>query len=321
MPSRNGRRPQDARRLAGRWTYVPPRSLGRTVALDAWTAALRQRGGGLFDADSSLLDGDRIPTVEQSQILLRHGLGETFWNTLTITGKIEAKGRLLAEVQFPDLQPYIVDDISEMAIGHLNRGLLWAHGIDEGGQPELGIGGHDEMWFVARDLVFGVDAFPDVEPPENIARPEAGQQFMPEVSMAVEGLLSLVMNLLMIEFRAEIGFAATQAILRTPDLFADRRADAELAAEIVERIRTDETIHVTSLQLYLGELQTVRFRTETGGEISGAEPINRFWNGLVRWATTDQPRQLAAQQRELIESRINQAVNASQVLAEFAAAA
>ena len=202
-------------------TYVPPRSLGRTVALESWAAALRQRGGDLFDANSSLLSGDRIPTVEQSQILLRHGLGETFWNTLTITGKIEAKGRLLAEVQFPDLQPFIVDNISEMAIGHLNKGLLWAHGIDEGGQPELGIGGHDEMWFVARDLVFGIDAFPDVDPPENIARPEAGQRFMPEVSMAVEGLLSLVMNLLMIEFRAEIGFAATQAVLRTPDLFAD----------------------------------------------------------------------------------------------------
>ena len=302
-------------------TYVPPRSLGRTVALEVWAAALLRRGGDLFDANSSLLSGDRIPTVEQSQILLRHGLGETFWNTLTITGKIEAKGRLLAEVQFPDLQPFIVDDISEMAIGHLNKGLLWAHGIDEGGQPDIGIGGHDEMWFVARDLVFGVNAFPDVEPPENIARPEAGHRFMPEVSMAVEGLLSLVMNLLMIEFRAEIGFAATQAVLRTPDLFADRRADAELAAEIVERIRTDETIHVSSLQLYLGELQMVRFRTEARGEISGAELIDRFWKGLVRWATVDQPKQMAAQQRELIESRINQAVNAPQVLAEFAAAA
>ncbi len=307
--------------MAADGTYVPPRSLGRTVALNAWTDALRSRGGDLFDADSSLLNGDRIPTVEQSRILLRHGLGETFWNTLTITGKIEAKGRLLAEMKFPELQPFIVDDISEMAIGHLNRGLLWAHGIDEGGQPELGIGGHDEMWFVARDLVFGIGAFPDVDPPESIARPEAGQRFMPEVSMAVEGLLSLLMNLLMIEFRAEIGFAMTQSILRTPDLFASRRAEAELAAEIVERIRTDETIHVTSLQLYLGELQTIRFRTESGGEVSGAELIDRFWAGLVQWATVDQPRQVAAQQRALIEERINKAGNPTQILAEFSAAA
>ena len=301
-------------------TYQPPRSLGRVAALHAWTDALRARGE-VFDAHASLLDGERTPTVLQSQVLLRHGLGETFWNSLTITGKIEARGRLLADVAFPDLQPSIVEDISEMAIGHLNCGLLYAHGIDEGGQPDLGIGGHDEMWFAARDLVFGPDAYPDVEPPDNISRPEAGRRFMPEVPPAVEGLLSLLMNLLIIEFRAEIGFASTQAILRTPDLFADRRAEAELAAEIVGRIRTDEEIHVSSLQLYLGELGTVRFRTEAGGEIAGADLVNRFWGGLVTWATTEQPRQLSQAQRVLIEERIRRATDADRILAAFDAAA
>jgi hypothetical protein len=302
-------------------TYQPPRSLGRTIALDSWTKALREKGGELFDANSSLLDGDRIPSVEQSRVLLRHGLGETFWNNLTIIGKIEAKGRLLADIEFPDLQPFIVDDISHMAIGHLNKGLLFAHGIDEGGQPDIGIGGHDAMWFVARDLVFGAGAFPDVEPADSIARPEAGSRFMPEISPAVEGLLSLVMNLLIIEFRAEIGFISTQEVVRTPDLFADRRADAELAAVIVERIRTDETIHISSLQLYLGELRTVRFKTLDGGEISGAELIDRFWGGLVHWATVDQPRQFAAIQSALIEDRIALAPNADHILSEFRAAA
>lgn len=301
--------------------YQPPRSLGRVAALDAWTNALGARGGAIFDAHSSLLDGARTPTVAQSLVLLRHGLGETFWNSLTITGKIEARGRLLAEIDFPDLQPYIVDDICEMAIGHLNRGLLYAHGIDEGGQPDIGIGGHDEMWFAARDLAFGPGAYPDVEPPENISRPEAGRRFMPEVSPAVEGLLSLLMNLLIIEFRAEIGFAATQAVLRTPDLFADRRAEAELAAEIVGRIRTDEEIHVSSLQLYLGELCTVRFRTMADGEIAGSELINRFWGGLVTWATTEQPRQLSQAQQALIEERIQRAEDAERILVEFSAAA
>lgn len=60
---------------------------------------------------ASLLGGVRLPNVEQSKVLLRNGLGETFWNTLTITGKIEAKGRLLAEMQFPDMQQFIVEDI------------------------------------------------------------------------------------------------------------------------------------------------------------------------------------------------------------------
>jgi hypothetical protein len=302
-------------------SYQPPRSLGRTAALTAWTGALRDAGGDLYDANSSLLKGERLPTVRQSQVLLRHGLGETFWNSLTITGKIEARGRLLAEAAFPDLQNYIVDDISSKAIGHLNRGLLYAHGIDEGGQPELGIGGHDEMWFVARDLVFGAHAFADVDPAESISRPEAGTRFMPEVDAAVEGILSLLMNLLMIEFRAEIGFAATQAVLRTPDLFADRREAAELAALIVERIRTDETIHVWSLRLYLGELCQVRFTSVDGGEVPGRTLITRFWDGLVRWATEDQPRQFAAMQRSVIEARLLAHDGGAEVLAEFNAAA
>ena len=208
-----------------------------------------------------------------------------------------------------------------MAIGHLNKGLLYAHGIDEGGEPAQGIGGHDEMWFVARDLAFGAGAHPDVEPPENIARPEAGARLMPEVSAAVEGVLSLLMNLLVIEFRAEIGFASTQEILRTDDLFADRRAKAEEAAEIVGRIRRDEEIHVRSLRLYLGELEAVTFRTADGGTIAGRELIGRFWDGLVRWATVEQPPMAAAVQRDVLTARIARHPDADRVLAEFTAAA
>ena len=75
------------------------------------------------------------------------------------------------------------------------------------------------MWFVARDLAFGPDAHPDVEPPESISRPEAGQRHMPEIEMPFELALSFLMNLLLIEFRAEIGFAAAQATFRAPTLF------------------------------------------------------------------------------------------------------
>ena len=301
--------------------YQPPRALVREPALDAWAAALRLRGGELFAADSSLLAGERVPTVEQSKTLIRNGLGEPFWNMLTITGKIEAKGRVLADAVFPDLQPAIVEDISTMAIGHLNGGLLYAHGIDEGGEPAQGIGGHDEMWFAARDLAFGRNAHLAIDPPENIARPEAGARLMPEVSPAVEGVLSLLMNLLVIEFRAEIGFASTQEILRTDDLFADRRAEAEEAAEIVGRIRSDEEIHVRSLRLYLGELEAVTFRMADGGTIEGRELIGRFWDGLVHWATVEQPPMVAAVQRDLLAARIARHPDADRVLAEFTAAA
>ena len=76
--------------------YQPPRALVREQALDAWTDALLARGGAPFPADSSLLTGVRMPTPEQQRVLLRNGLGRSFWNALTITGKIEARGRTLA---------------------------------------------------------------------------------------------------------------------------------------------------------------------------------------------------------------------------------
>ncbi len=297
--------------------YVPPRSAGRNLALQAWTAALRHRGGELFAADASLLTGPRMPNVAQQRLLLREGIGAPFWNSLTITGKIEGRGRILAEMSFPDLQDIVVEDVSRMAIGHLNKGLLSAHGIDEGGEPERGIGGHDVMWFVARDLAFGADAFPDVEPPESIARPEAGKRWMPEIPQEYEGLLSFLMNLLIIEFRAEIGFANTQEILRTPDLFPGRRAEAEAAAEIVERIRADEEIHVRSLRLYLGEIRDLSIRTTSGGTVSGAELIDPFWQGLVHWATLEQPRLAAQAEYQALKARILQHPQGARILEEF----
>ena len=297
--------------------YVSPRSLGRAEALDAWEAALIDRGGALFDADASLLTGPRLPNLAQYQLLLRNGITQPFWNMLTITGKIEGRGRLLAQMQFPDLQALIVEDISTLALGHLNKGLLEIHGIDEGGEPEKGIGGHDVMWFVARDMVLGKQAHPDIEPPETIARPEAGKRLLPEIAPEFEGMLSFLMNLLMIEFRAEIGFSNTQDLLRTPELFVDRREAAEEAAMLVGRIRQDEEIHVRSLQLYLGELRELRLRTESGGTVAARDFVDEFWRGLVLWATVEQPAMAALAQRQTIEPIILAAPAGVEVLAEF----
>jgi hypothetical protein len=302
-------------------TYEPPRTRHRVPALDAWEASLRDRGGAPFDASSELLAGVRVPTTDQQRVLLRNGLGEVFWNGLTITGKIEARGRFLGQLPVPDLQAAIVEDISEMAIGHLDKGLLTTHGLDEGGQPELGIGGHDAMWFALRDLAFGAGAYPDVEPESSIGRDDAGKRLMPEVDEAIEGLFAFLANLLIIEFRAELGFAETQEILRTPDLFGDRRAEAEQAAEMVERIRTDELIHVRSLNLYLGELRSVTLRTVDGGTVPGAELIDRFWAGLVRWATVEQPSLVAERQRNNLAAVIERHPDAARVRAEFERAA
>jgi hypothetical protein len=301
-------------------SYHPPRALGRVRALDAWEAALRQRGGQPFPAAASLLGGARMPNTEQHVVLLRNGVTDVFWNMLTIVGKIEARGAFIALVPVPDLQAEIVDDISQMAIGHLGNGLLEAHGIDEGGIPDQGIGGHDQMWFAARDLAFGPDAHDDVEPQPGLAR-EDDKRYLPEVSVEVEQFLSFVANVLIIEFRAEIGFLETQTVLRTPGLFGEHGDDALLAADIVGRIRTDEEIHVRSLNQYLGEFSSVTFRTLDGGTIAGAELIDRFWGGMVEWATVTKPARDAETARSNMYDRIERHVDASSVRGEFDAAA
>jgi hypothetical protein len=284
--------------------YVPPRTLVRAPAVEAWTRALRARGGDLFQADASLLAGVRTPTEAQQKLLIQEGLGQTFWNTLTITGLIEGRGRILATMPFPELQEGIVEDVSQMGIGHLNRGLLTAHGIDEGGEPDRGIGGHDVMWFAVRDLAFGETGFPPPQVPERISRPDDPVGEFRDLPREVEQAVSMLLNLLLIEFRAELVFRFTETLLRDPELFRDRRREAEEAAELVNRIRRDEEIHVRSLRLYLGELRHVHFRTLDGGQVPGHAVIDPFWERIAHWATVEQPKLVAEQQRRILSERI-----------------
>lgn len=301
--------------------YLPPRLLHRGPAVEAWTERLRARGGDLLPADASLLAGIRFPSEAQQKLLIQEGLGQTFWNILTVTGHIEARGRILADMTFPELQLWLHEDVSEMAVGHLNRGLLKAHGIDEGGEPERGIGGHDVMWFALRDLAFGDVDYPEPEVPENIARPDAEAAPFPELPGAIVRTVYFLANLLLIEFRAERGFAFSQRMLRDPELFPERRAQAERAAEILDRIRLDEELHVESLRLYLGELSTLDFRTQDGGRLAGRRVVDELWNGIVHWATLEQPRLVAERTRELLHARIAAHPEAARVRAAFDALA
>lgn len=251
------------------------------------------------------------------KLLLQEGLGQTFWNTLTITGHIEARGRILADLPFPDFQTAIWEDISGMGIGHLSGGLLRAHGLDEGGEPEKDIGGHDTMWFALRDMAFGEVDYPEPAVPETIGRPEGQLALPPEIPEGHARAISFLLNLLLIEFRAELGFQLTEDLLRDPELFQERRAEAEHAAEIVGRIRADEDIHVSSLRLLLGELRHVHFRAPDGSRVPGHTLVDPIWEGIVRWATVDQPKLAAEQQKEMLTKRILAHPEGARILTAF----
>jgi hypothetical protein len=302
-------RPHDAAgyRLHGGFladgAYVSPRTLGRWPAIRAWGEALERRGWPLIDATGRLLAREGYPTFEQHKLLLRHGLGQSLWNSLTVTGIIEARGQNLCRVEVPNLQPLIVEPLGETAVGHLGEGLFYAHGADEGGDPaEPGVGAHDQMWFAARDLVFGKGAWPLPEPPASISREVVGRE-MPQIPEGLEQLFRMLMNVLMIEIRAESFFSLCCRLFRDPELFADRRDDAELAAVMVERIRADEASHVGYLQVVISELRSFSWRT-AAGLVAGRDILDPVWAKMVEWHGVTERELAAPRTREAIEAQV-----------------
>ncbi len=280
--------------------YHSPRTLLRWPAVMAWQKQLEQRGWPLIDASTNLLSRGNFPSFEQQKLLLQWGCGQTLWNALTVTGVVEARGLALTQIVAPDFQSVIVEDISNTTVGHLGKGLLKAHGFDEGGVPGSGKGGHDTMWFAARDLIFGKDAYPMPEVPPSLARPQEGR-LLPGLPAPFEPLIVMMMNVLMIEIRAEAFFSFCTKVLREPSLFTDRREAADQAAVMVERIRTDEAIHVAYLQAAVSELRSFTFKTLDGAQVSGASLLDPLWEGFVKWHSVTTVEHSRAQTRSAIE--------------------
>lgn len=298
--------------------YLSPRTLHRWPAVKAWQAQLQARGFPLIDASVRLLKRGNYPSVEQQKVLLAAGLGETLWNGLTITGVIEARGRALCDISAPDFQEIVTEDLTHTCAGHLNKGLLYAHGLDEGGNPQAREGGHDAMWFAVRDHLFGKGAYPIPEIPESIARPEEGRR-MPGLPKAFEDWILLLMNVLMIEVRAESFFAYCIAVMRDPANFTDRRAAAMHAADLVERIRIDEAIHVAYLQTFVSEMRSFTLKLEEGSRVPGATLIDPVWEGMIAWHAVTNADIQQARSREDILARIARHKDGASVRDKFLA--
>ncbi len=296
--------------------YISPRTLHRWPAVRAWGEALKKRGWPLIDADVTLMSRGSYPNLEQQKFLLAHDVGQSLWNSITITGVIEARGRLLCDFVAPDFQKIVEENISEMAVGHLNKGLLFAHGLDEGGDPDSGVGAHDAMWFAVRDLLFGKDKYPLPEIPESLSRPVDGRE-MPQIPEEYEQVLVLLMNVLMIEVRAENFFSFCCGIAQDPNAFTDRRDDALKAAELVDRIRTDEAIHVAYLQAVISELRSLTFKTIDGGAIEGKLVIDPVWDRMVRWHAETNHDNARAQSRENIHKLLGAMSDGAKLIDDF----
>ena len=122
-----------------------------------------------------------------------------------------------------------------------------------------------------------------------------------------------------VEIRAESFFSLCCRLFRDPKLFTDRRADAELAAVLVERIRADEQIHVGYLQVLISEMRSFQWKTKAG-VVAGAEIIDPVWAKMVDWHGRAERDIAAKRSREAIEAMIIKArgdVAGRKLMAQF----
>ena len=300
-------------------TYVSPRTRNRWQAINNWQQHLKDRGAEIVEATGELLTEPNFPNIAQQVWLLKNGIDQGFWNSLTITGLIEARGKALADVTAPDFQKIIVEDISETSLAHMNKGLLRAHGWDEGGD-DTDTGGHDVMWFAVRDLVFGKDKYLIPEPPASIGRGKKERE-MEQIPAEYEGLISFLMNLLMIEVRAERAFDFYEKVLGSEEVFTDRRKEAAHAAELVNRIRQDESVHVAWLLSAISEFRSFTIKTVSGEEVNGAEILDPVWGRMVHWHAVEMHETNRPINTELIKKTILATENGEAIFEQFEALA
>lgn len=296
--------------------YISPRTLYRWPAIRAWEAAARARGVEIIDSSQSLLARGNYPNTEQQGFLLANGLGQTFWNSLSITGLLEARGKILTLGPCADFQEIVEGDISETATGHLNKGLLLAHGLDEAGNPESGEGGHDSMWFAVRDMLFGKHAYPHATVPSSVGRPQNGRAF-PQLPENHENWILLLMNLLMVEIRAEAFFGFCTHVMRDPRNFRDRRDIAAHAADLVDRIRDDEQPHVGYLTVVMSELRSFTFKGADGSRIAGKQIIDPVWKAMVQWHSVANFDWDRAEKRKELEALLGTRPNGAELVRKF----
>ena len=176
------------------------------------------------------------------------------------------------------------------------------------------------MWFAARDLVFGKDKYPIPEPPGRIGR-EKSEREMLELPVEHEMLISFLMNLLMIEVRAERAFDFYEKVISSGEVFVDRRREAAHAVLLVNRIRQDESVHVAWLRAAISEFRSFTIKTKSGQEVKGETVIDPVWEKMVHWHAVEMHETIRPANIEALRKRVLAGENGHEVFEQFEALA
>jgi len=305
-------------------TYVSPRTRHRLPAIEAWQSRHRQEFG------TELLDlpletwPEAYPNVAQARFLIEIGVPEPIIATLTRIGTVEGFGAVIRYAVLPDFTRQFDEDVRGTAMAHLDGGLYEAHARDEAGFD--GEGGHQQMWFAARDIAFEHPVTEDetdlllermgiatpgsgggVDPGRLRAQALADRVLPDDVDFDLEAIVERMTRLLLIEISAFHTFAWAEDLLSDTDLVA---GDGE-AARLVSFVRADETPHVQYLRTVLSEMRDRTVITTSGRRLPGTEVVGPIWDRALE-------RSLGARRLEGLETTWSEVARATEARTDAA---
>ncbi len=311
-------------------TYVSPRTLNRWPAIGSWEAQRRNRSG--HDPIDIPLETwpESFPNVDQTRFLIGQGAPESTISALTRIGTVEGFGGILRMLPVPDFSRCFLEDVRGTATDHIGRGLFEAHARDEAGFED--VAGHDQMWFVARDIAFehpvtedqtavmlnrmGIPSAPGPQGPvaTGPSRPPVAERWLPAtIPGDLETVVRRMVGLLLIEISAFHGFIWAEAILGDKDLVAGDGAGGTL----VSYIRQDETPHVAWLKTALSEMRDFTWVGTDGSRHQGEKMISTVMDrALFESVNLRRPEQLTMLVRE-VEVSLAGRSDAADVMAEM----
>ncbi len=293
--------------------YRSPRTIHRAPAVQAWQAQLTEGGSALIEIPRELMP-PQYPSVEQSTLLLEHGVRDPIVRTLTIVSIVEGFGALIRDVKVPDLPALVVEPITGTALAHLAGGLFEAHARDESGWKDEG--GHKQMWEAARDLALDKPKIPgDVlmrMMGRNAGRRRSERPF-PMIDETLERMLAMMAQVLVVEIFAEGTFDWGYRLLSNPRV----SAAPEAAGAMIDHIRTDESPHVEYLRTALSELRARTLRTVDGGTITGRRVVDGLLHGILRETTRNRRSDQRDDVRENLAVAMHVAKNPAGLLEAF----
>jgi hypothetical protein len=203
---------------------------------------------------------------------------------------------MIRHTTIPALAKCVEEDLQGTTTAHLGLGLYEAHARDEAGYA--GEGGHQQMWFAARDIAFENPVTEDetqtmlvrmgVIPPGGTATPDpaaavrrmaAERRLLPEdIDLDFELLVERMARLLLIEISAFHTFAWAEELLADDELVAGDGA----AARLISYVRADEEPHVEYLKTTLSDLRDRTWIGASGRRYRGEEMVGAIWDRAVR---------------------------------------